>query len=322
MANRNPEGKAVRGRWSAWLVATAWPLLVAPAHAHTLDPQEAGGVSIWRWNFEPHIIINLLWISGVYALGVKRVWSQCGWGKVVPAWRVACFAAGIAACVLALVSPIDILSAQLGSVHMVQHMILMNVAAPLLVLGTPVLVLLWSLGIERRRKWGKRLQWLNQWPSRYYVLWQPIILWAVYAFSLWIWHLPRFYQAALRNELVHDLQHLVFVASACLFWRVLFDPLSHCRLNRGAGVIYLFTTSLHATVLGVFMALSPAVWYPDYEPFTPAFSLTALQDQQIAGLIMWMPACALYAVAAAVIFGIWLRDSEQSNRQRIERKPA
>jgi cytochrome c oxidase assembly factor CtaG len=100
----------------------------------------------------------------------------------------------------------------------------------------------------------------------------------------------------------------MFFVTSCLFWRVLLDPLSRLRMNQGAGVIYLFLTSLHATILGVFMALSPRVWYSDYVPRTGRWNLTPLEDQQLAGLIMWMPACMIYAAVAAVIFALWVRD--------------
>ena len=123
-----------------------------------------------------------------------------------------------------------------------------------------------------------------------------------------MWHVPVLYEAALHSELVHDLQHLMFFVVACLFWRVLVDPLSRLRLSPGLGVVYLFATSLHATFLGVFMALAPTPWYGFYESTTAAWNLTALEDQQVAGLIMWMPMCMIYAFAAAIIMGLWLRD--------------
>jgi putative membrane protein len=211
----------------------------------------------------------------------------------------------------ALVSPIDSLSAELSWVHMVQHMILMMVAAPLLVLGHPGFVALWALPLSWRQKiggWGRDFD--NRYPD-WYALWQPLATWSLYAIGLWIWHIPWLYQSGLQNRWTHDLQHLTFLITSWLFWRVLLDPSSRVRLSRGLGVIYLFTTSLHATALGVFMALSPRVWYPAYEATTSVWNLSALEDQQLAGLIMWMPACMVYAVAAAALFALWLEEPEQ-----------
>jgi len=193
----------------------------------------------------------------------------------------------------------------------VQHMALMMVAAPLLVLGAPAFVLLWALPLEWRKRLTPVIHWVERWNSPWYLLWQPLLLWSLFAVALWIWHLPPLYQAALRDRVVHDFQHLVFLGAAFLFWRVLLDPLSRLRLGRGAGVLYLFTTSLHASALGVFMALSPRVWYLDYQATAPAWQLTPLEDQQIAGLIMWMPACMVYALAAAALFALWLREGER-----------
>jgi putative membrane protein len=151
----------------------------------------------------------------------------------------------------------------------------------------------------------RRVEWIR---ARWYWLWQPLIMCGLYAAVLWVWHLPVLYEAALRNRWIHEIQHLMFFIVACMFWRVLIDPLARLRLSYGAGVIYLFATSLHATVLGVFLALAPRPWYGDYIGRTEAWNLSALEDQQLAGLIMWMPACMIYALAAAGIFALWLRE--------------
>src|SRR5690606_12618603 len=108
-------------------------------------------------------------------------------------------------------------------------------------------------------------------------LWHPIVLWLVYAGVLWVWHVPRLYSAALHNELVHDVQHLAFLLAAGLYWRVLLDPVGRVQLTPTLAVAYLFTTSLHGMLLGVFMALSQRVWYPFYENTTSAWNLTALE---------------------------------------------
>jgi putative membrane protein len=194
---------------------------------------------------------------------------------------------------------------------------LMMVAAPLLVLGSPILVATWALP-PRARQWVNQRRW--RWTTPWYLLWHPVTLLALYAVTLWIWHLPRLYHAALRNPWVHDGQHLAFLVTACLFWRVLIDPLTSRRLSLLTGSAYLFVTSLHASALGVFMALSPRVWYSDYEPTTAQWGLTALEDQQLAGLIMWMPACTLYAAVVAAVFAWWLTRL-QARQARSHQRP-
>jgi putative membrane protein len=210
------------------------------------------------------------------------------------------------------------MSSQLSATHMVQHMLLMMLAAPLLALGSPGFVMLWALPLRWRRGAGPWLRCLETGHSVSYRLWQPVLIWSVYAITLWIWHLPALYQAALRRHLVHEIQHLAFLLTAFLFWRVLLDPIGRLKLSRGAGVLYLFATSLHAGALGAFMTLSPRAWYPAYAATTPAWGLTPLADQQLAGLIMWMPACSIYALAAAAMFFTWLREAEARSETRGE----
>jgi putative membrane protein len=275
----------------------------------------------WKsWSWEPLILLNLGLAGWLYGAGVYKLWKKAGVGRGISRKQAAAFGGGLLALFMALISPLDGMSGELSSAHMVQHMMLMNVAAPLLVLGAPGLVCMWAFPLKWRNAFRRWTGMLESWRSPWYLLWQPLLMWGLYGFTLWVWHLPGFYQAALRNQWVHDFQHLTFLLTSCLFWRVLLDPISRYRLSRGVGVIYLFTTSLHATVLGVFMALAPGVWYPDYETTTAAWNLTALEDQQLAGLIMWMPACMIYALAAAGMFAIWLGengDVEETAAQEV-----
>ena len=254
------------------------------------------------------VVTNLSILAAAYAIGLARLWKRCGLGKAVPVRQAVAFAAGMASLALALVSPIDAFSDDLAWMHMLQHMLLMGVAAPLLVLGMPFLVLLWAFPLSWRRCYGRVKHRLERWRPGRYLLWQPVLTWLLFALVLWVWHFPPLYEAALHSDLFHDFQHFSFVAVACLFWRVLLDPLSRLKLNRGMGVVYLFLTSLHATLLGVFMTLAPKAWYPFYETRAPRWNLSALEDQQVAGLIMWMPACMVYALVAALLLGLWLRD--------------
>jgi cytochrome c oxidase assembly factor CtaG len=284
-------------------------LLAAASAVHAHGGGSHGEASWWTlWNGAPLLLISMGSVTAGYGLGLARIWGRMGLGRGISRWQAGSFAAGVGALVLSLLSPVNALSADLSSVHMIQHMLLMMVAAPLMVLGHPSLAFLWALPASWRPVFGRASRRMGAWRGRWYPFWQPTVAWVVFALALWIWHLPVLYQAALRDQGIHDLQHLAFFGTAALYWRVLLDPVGRIRLNRGAGVLYLFTTSLHATVLGVFMALSPRAWYSDYEARTSSWGLTPLEDQQLAGLIMWMPACAIYAVAAIGIFALWLRE--------------
>ncbi|MEX1049245.1 MAG: cytochrome c oxidase assembly protein [Akkermansiaceae bacterium] len=281
----------------------------ATASAHGAPRPVHDGPWWTAWNLaQPLVVTNLSILTAIYGIGLLRLWKRGGVGKTISVRQASMFAAGMIALGIALVSPIDVFSDELAWMHMTQHMMLMGVAAPLLVLGTPFLVSLWAFPLSWRRAYGRAKQWVERWKPTRYLLWQPLLMWLLFALVLWVWHLPPLYEATLYDDLFHDFQHFSFVVAACLFWRVLLDPVSRLRLNRGAGVVYLFLTSLHATMLGVFMTLAPKAWYPFYEERAPRWNLTALQDQQVAGLIMWMPACMIYALVASLILGLWLRD--------------
>lgn len=287
-----------------WLLSEPTALL---AHGPPRPPHDGPWWSAWNWE-QPLVVTNLTILTLLYFTGLGRLWSRVGAGKTISCRQAISFVTGMGALFLALVSPIDVYSDELSWMHMIQHMMLMGVAAPLLVAGSPFLVSLWAMPLTWRRGFGTLKRRLERCRPARYLLWQPVLMWTIFAFTLWIWHVPRFYEATLSDELFHDFQHFSFVAVSCLFWRVLLDPVSRLRLGRGVGVLYLFLTSLHATFLGVFMTISPQVWYPFYESRAPRWNLSALEDQQIAGLIMWMPACFVYAFIAALLLGWWLRE--------------
>jgi putative membrane protein len=138
----------------------------------------------------------------------------------------------------------------------------------------------------------------------------PAIAWILHAVILWAWHLPVLFQAPLRNGLVHTVQHLSFLGSALLFWWALV----HGReglMGYGAAVVYVFTTAVHTSILGALLTFSPTTWYPAYAATAPLWGLTLLEDQQIGGLIMWVPAGLVYIAAGLWLFTLWLRESER-----------
>jgi putative membrane protein len=146
----------------------------------------------------------------------------------------------------------------------------------------------------------------------------PFVAWAIHAVALWTWHIPFLFQATLESDLVHTLQHASFFLSALLFWWAIIYG-GRGLSSYGAGVLYLFTTSIHSGLLGVFLTLTTRVWYPVYSGTTASWGLTPLEDQQLGGLIMWVPAGIVYIVAALVMFAGWLRESESRSLRRERR---
>jgi putative membrane protein len=218
------------------------------------------------------------------------------------------FGAGWLALFIALVSPLHPWGEVLFSAHMTQHEVLMLVAAPLLVLSRPLAPFLWALPARRRSPVGavgKKRVVRAIWRT----LTNPLVAWAVHAVALWLWHAPALFQATLRSDFVHTLQHLSFLGSALLFWW----DLIHSRrglMNYGAAVLYMFTTSVHSGVLGALITFAHSVWYPAYTT-TQTWGLTPLEDQQLGGLIMWVPAGLVYIAAGLALMVGWMRESER-----------
>jgi cytochrome c oxidase assembly factor CtaG len=201
---------------------------------------------------------------------------------------------------------------------MTQHEVLMLVAAPLLVLGRPLVVFLWALPL----KWSRRIGNLAKISSinrSWKILTIPLVAWVVHAIALWTWHIPLLFEAVQRNEAIHTTQHLSFLISALLFWWALIHG-PQGAMGYGAAVLYLFTTSIHSGALGALLTIAGSVWYPSYTDLTASWGLTPLEDQQLGGLIMWIPAGLVYLIAGLALFAGWLREADlrAERRERLE----
>jgi putative membrane protein len=204
---------------------------------------------------------------------------------------------------------------------MSQHEILMLVAAPLLVLGRPLIAFLWALPLNWSRGLGNiaKIAWINR---TWRALTIPLVAWLVHAVALWTWHIPALFEATLRSDAIHTLQHLSFLLSALLFWWALIHG-PQGAMGYGAAVLYLFTTSVHSGALGALLTIAASVWYPSYGPLTASWGLTPLEDQQLGGLIMWIPASLVYVIAGLALFAGWLREADlrATRRERLELAP-
>jgi cytochrome c oxidase assembly factor CtaG len=204
---------------------------------------------------------------------------------------------------LALFSPVDAVGGELFAVHMVQHELLMLIAAPLLVLGRPLLVA--GCAFPRRfARAARRLSRQAEWMSR------GLAAWTIHAVALWVWHAPVLFDAAVQSETVHALQHLSFLGAAMLFWHSLVRSGRQPRAA-GLGVASLFTTALHTSALGALLTFAASPWYSPYAATTGTWGLSPLEDQQLGGLVMWVPGGLVYAVAGLALFARWLREPRQ-----------
>jgi cytochrome c oxidase assembly factor CtaG len=257
---------------------------------------------IWKaWSFDPGVVVPLVLVAVLYACGASAKHGVSNRQQLY-------FWSGWFVLSMALLSPLHPLGESLFFAHMIQHELLMVVAAPLLVLSRPVVALLWGLPPGCRRvfgQWSKRAAFQASWRFATH----PMTAWWIHATALWVWHTPRLFEATLRNDWVHSAQHLSFLGSALLFWWSLFY--AHGKALYGASVLYVFTTAVHTSILGALLTFASTVWYPAYLTTTSTWGLTAIEDQQTGGLIMWIPAGLAYVVAGLALFAGWLRESER-----------
>jgi putative membrane protein len=276
--------------------ALAFAAVPRAAWAHTGRAPEPH--DLWTaWTFAPAVLVGLAVSGWLYARGVRALWRAAGAGRGVPSWRVACFAGGILVLALALLSPIDSVASALFAVHMIQHMLLVVVAAPLLVLGDPGTAALWALDLDARRGVGAWWRTQRVLPAIWDVLRRPLVAFTLHVAALWLWHVPVLYDAALRRESVHVAEHASFVFTALLFWYPIADAHPRRRFGIGIATLYLFTAGLQCTLLGALITFARHPWYFGHYATTAAWGLTPLEDQQLAGLVMWIPAGLVYLVA-------------------------
>jgi putative membrane protein len=281
----------------AALVLTTKSNAAEIAGHHALEPWQP------TWSFEPWILACLATTTLLYAIGVFRLWMRAGAGRGVSIRQVAAFCGGLLSLVVALLSPLDSLGDYLFSAHMAQHETLMLVAAPLLVLGRPLSVWTWALPFEWRRSTG---QFFHQpaWRVPWLIITGPLVAWLLHALALWLWHVPAFFEAALANEAVHAFQHITFLLTALLFWWSVLG--ASTKRDKGIALVSVFTTFVHTGALGALLTLSHTPWYPSYDTTAPTLNLTALADQQLGGLIMWIPAGAIYLLSGLALASKWL----------------
>jgi len=260
------------------------------------------------------LAMALLLGVGIYVTGLRHLWRQAGRWQGLGAGRVLAYAAGVLTLVVALLSPLDSLSDLLFSAHMSQHELLMLVAAPLLVLGRPLSALLWALPGPARevvthqlRRGGLRALWR--------FVSHPVVILLLHAAALWIWHVPRLFEGALEHPAVHAFQHACFFVTAALFWYAL-EAGRYGRGGYGLAALFVFLTSLHSGLLGTLITLSGHLWYPLYGARAMSAGVDALEDQRLAGLLMWIPAGVLFLVLGLAFFAAWLGEAERRARRR------
>jgi putative membrane protein len=265
---------------------------------------------LWRrenWSSELSILIPLLFLLIWYVMGAVRRGNQTGIGK-----HHLAFAAGWFSLLLALVSPIHRLGDVLFSAHMLQHEVLLLISAPLMAASHLGVTLLYALPRSKRKPvgtWAVKMEHAS--PLSW--IFSALGAFLLHAVALWIWHIPYLYEATIESDFIHALQHMSFFLSGVLFWSALYGA-GRSTMSYGEGVLYVFGAATYCSALGALLTFSSVIWYPIYANRTELWNLTPLQDQQLGGLLMWIPSGVVFILIGICLFARWLTASEQRLR--------
>ncbi|MGV3593073.1 MAG: cytochrome c oxidase assembly protein [Gammaproteobacteria bacterium] len=293
----------------AWLTLAACIATTGPALAHTVDAQASG----IPWTFDA-------WVT--LPLALSALWLAAGWARLRKRAQLtgyngsaAYFAGGWLVLAAALVTPLHAAGERSFAAHMLEHELLMLVAAPLLVLSRPIGIALWAFPQPLRHALarGGSVVFGGIW----HFLTAPVVATLVQAAALWIWHAPRLFDLALAHPGWHIVQHLSFLVSALLFWWAVLR--GRGMGNVGVAVGCLFFTATVSGALGALMAFSNSPWYAGYiASELDAFGLTPAEDQQLAGVLMWVPGGLVHAGAGLALLARRLRDRGGSVVHAVE----
>jgi cytochrome c oxidase assembly factor CtaG len=270
-------------------LALVLALAAGPALAHTAaTPPQAWPAP------EPWMAAPMLLAAAIYAAGFVRLRRRSGPGRAELDRRGWIFAAGWAVLAGATLSPLHALGARSFTAHMAEHELIMLGAAPLMVWARPLGAMIWAFPAGARQALGA-LPRNRAVGGLWRVVSDPLLATVLQAAALWLWHLPSLFDLALRSEGWHAAQHLCFFVSALFFWSAMLAP----RRSPWTAAALLFATSMITGALGAFMALSESPWYAPYAAMgLAAFGLTPAQDQQLAGVLMWVPGGLFHALVA------------------------
>jgi putative membrane protein len=269
----------------------------------------------WDWSFDPPLVL-VIDLAVLYWIGDRRTVTPER-KRVAQRWRSACFYAALAVLAIALASPIERLSAQLFWVHMIQHVLLLTVAAPLFVVARPWIRLWRCLPLDARRWLARRLsQGQRTAPLRVVsrTLGRPVPSFLAFSVVLLAWHLPALFDATLRSSTLHALEHTLFFATAVMFWKqVIPSPPLHVRLAAAQRVVYAIGGMTVSWALAVVLALAPNPLYSFYahQASRPG-GISAMADQQLAAGIMWVPGSVTFLIVVFVYLHRWLAPPEPS----------
>lgn len=269
-------------------------VLLSPVAASAHAP--AGDAAASAWSLSPWLLVPGMVALALYLAGLLRLWRRAGIGRGVEVRQVVAFAAGVGVLFLALVWPLDALGAWSLAAHMGQHMLLLALAPPLLLLGRPLAVLAQALP----GAWPGRMHRAGA-PAWRHLRLRLAVATAVHCAVMLAWHLPSATAAALGHEGLHWAMHGSFLLAGLWYWSVLLQGIREREAGVGPGLVSIVAVMMAMGLLGALLVFAPRPLYPVYVERAPMLGLDALADQQLAGLVMWIPSALPYLAG-----GLWL----------------
>jgi putative membrane protein len=270
------------------------------------------------WMPWPQIILILVTLGIIYGLGWRRLRKR-GSTRLANGWRLAAFMTGLVALGLAMLSAIEVLHDTLFTLHMVQHLLIMMVGAPLIMLADPFPFLMWGLPKNARETAALLLVPRSSLRRVLERLGKPWLVWGLYVGTQWLWHMPGFYDAALRSEVLHVLEHVAFFLTALLFWwhATGAAPRIYGRLGYGFRIVYCLAAMAQNEILGIIISFTQQPLYTYYTTVPRLWGISVMEDQTLGGAIMWVPGGMMYAVAAIALLASLLEREERKTAHMI-----
>ena len=264
------------------------------------------GLHFWltEWNLTPSIYVGIALIIGLYLYAVGPLRRRYHLAASVKRSQIVVFVAGMLLIFLALASPLDELGDEyLFSAHMVQHLVLTMIGPPMLLLGTPG----WLIEPLLRRRTVLRIG---------KALTYPAVAFLLFNVNFWLWHAPSLYNATLSDENLHIFEHLLFLITSTIYWWPVFSPVEEGlpRLSLGGQILYIFLGGMPSVALGAGLTFLPPLYAPYIQQAVRAWGISPAADQQLGGLIMWVPLNIAYIVVVSVLFIRWMQQQDAQQR--------
>ncbi len=292
------------------------PGIAARASGLPALPHDVAADGPWwqSWEFDPTFALPVLLLAWWYVRGLTR-WPERT--RTHPTWRTGSFLGGVALLLLSRMSPLDRLAAQHLTFHMVQHEVVMMLAVPAILLGAPATPVLRGLPRWLRQGLVRPVAASGAVQGVFRVLTGPVAAGVAFVGTVWVWHLvPGFYDAALRSPVLHAFQHMTFLAAAGLFWwNIIEAPPHRPRLSPMPRILYLVAVGAMKDGAAVLIVFASTPLYSEYRHVAGILDWGPLRDQQIGGLVMWVPSTLLMLAVAGATFLTWYRQPEAAARE-------